>query len=949
MTRFTVVLALGLVLGSTTHAHALPIGIAIAGAIGLGGLGIGTTIVGALIMGAIGVGAQLILGALMRKKGSADVGGTTGKMQTGGVVPRSFPFGAKAPVTHSLTYWNSFGQDGKTPNAYVAFEFALSDLPIGGGNYALQEIWVNGSQVTWHPEWGPETYGIVVPEFIRDDVRHMWVEVFDGTQTTADSFLVSQFSADPDWPYLSSRVGFGVVKVRIVCRLNRDLFSGYPSFKFVCKGVPFYDPREDSSVGGSGDQRWNTPEEWGEAPENPITVAYNVIRGISYDGEWFFGGQTASAAQLPFASWVAAQNECDVEIENEDESTELQFRCAGEIRLDMEPADVVDDLMRACNGQIGEIGGVYKPHVGPAGVAVLSITDDDIRTDEEQTYEPFFGLQDIVNSINAKYVEPGDGWTAKDAPALVDTDLEAEDGGRRQPVDLQYEYVPFGRQVQRQIRAALLDYRRERRHALPLAPEAWRLEPAIDFISWTSERNGYTSKLFSVETSTDMDGYLVGVAIKEVDPSDYDDVSSVPPTVTPNPLVDVPVQGINDVDIEGVVIQGAGERAKAGARLIWDGEDQDDVRAVAFQIRVDGETDPIYQGETSESAVAAGEYIVSANLSPATDYEGRLKFVPYSGRLTSWSDWIEFTTPDVRLSYDELAEKVQALDRLVAERFRSIDAKLDEVGGAVASIESVTTEQDLFLVERARRISASLGGAKASITETQIVQATVVNALAALGIDVEAALGTDSAAGFLRIIASVDGGGALAALLFGVSTTENGVTEGAAFKMIASGGQSLIQLVADQTQILDENGDPFATFDGTDATLYIDRIRRFTASQFQQLKSTDSTVRSISSGMSWLNIWSTTFDLEQDGDTLFLYSYNLTPVTGPGYICDIRVKVDGNVYEQRRLANFQQGFWFAEAMDAGSHSFDVEIGNCSSGSGTSSFHPQILLLPNSTK
>ena len=92
-------------------------------------------------------------------------------------------------------------------------------------------------------------------------------------------------------------------------------------------------------------------------------------------------------------------------------------------------------------------------------------------------------LTELMNSINAKYVEPGEGWTAKDAPALIDEDLEAIDGGRRQPVDLQFEYVPFARQVQRQCRAALTDYRRERRHALPLAPEAWRLEAAIDFVS----------------------------------------------------------------------------------------------------------------------------------------------------------------------------------------------------------------------------------------------------------------------------------------------------------------------------------------------------------------------------------------------------------------------------------------------------------------------------------
>lgn len=651
------ILALGLVLGAMSHAQAEPISTVIGLTALIGGLGFSTAVAGAiggfLITLAAGLGLNLLSAALLRKRGSADVGGTTGKMQTGGVVPRSFPVGEKALVTHSLVYWNSFGQDGKTPNAYVAFVFALSDLPVGGGRAALQELWPNGTKATWNPEATPGTYGIAIPEFAKDGTDYMWVEVFDGTQTEADPLLVSLFENDTNWPYQDTRIGTGVVYVRVICRLNRDLYSGYPSFKFVVKGVPFYDAREDDTAGGEGDQRWSDDSTWA-ATENPIAVSQNVIRGIRYNGEWFFGGQTVSAAQLPSSAWFAAANECDAEIENEDETTEAQFRCAGEIRLDMEPADVIDDLLRACNGRIGEIGGVYKPHVGAAGTAVLSITDDDIRTDEDQTFEPFFGLQDIVNSINAKYIEPGEGWTAKDAPALVDAALEAEDGGRRQPVDLQYEYVPFARQVQRQNRATLTDYRRERRHVLPLAPEAWRLEPAIDFIAWTSERNGYTSKLFSVEGATDMDGYLVGVTLKEVDPSDYDDWTSVVPDVLEPPIVLTPSQGIAGADIDGVTVQGAGGRAKPGALLQWNGDDQDDVRAVAFQIRVDGETDLTYSGETPESAVAQGTYIVTANLNGATDYEGRLKFVPFSGRATTWSDWIAFTTPDVRVTEADL-------------------------------------------------------------------------------------------------------------------------------------------------------------------------------------------------------------------------------------------------------------------------------------------------------
>ena len=720
-------LALGFVLGATTHAQALPIGIAIAGAIGLGGLGIGTTIVGALIMGAIGIGLQFVAGALLRKRGSADVGGTTGKMQTGGVVPRSFPFGEKASVTHSLVYWNSFGQDGKTPNAYVAFVFALSDLPIGGGRAALSELWVNGSKVTWNPAATPATYGIAISEFNKDGRDHMWVEVHDGTQTTADSFMVSQFSGDANWPYQNTRIGTGVAYVRVICRLNRDLFSGYPTFKFVCKGIPFYDVREDTTAGGSGSHRWSTQSTW-ENTENPITVAYNLIRGVSYDGTWFFGGQTASASQLPFAAFAAAMNECDATITNEDATTEKQFRCAGEIRLDMEPADVIDDLLRACNGQIGETGGVYKPYVGAAGVAVLSITDDDIRTDEDQTFEPFFGLQDIVNSINAKYVEPGEGWTAKDAPALIDEDLEAIDGGRRQPVDLQFEYVPFARQVQRQCRAALTDYRRERRHALPLAPEAWRLEPAIDFVSWTSERNGYTSKLFSVIAVTDMDGYLAGVSLKEVDPGDYDNVSSIAPDINIPPLVYPPAQAISDFAVEPITLDAFAAVPRPGIRLTWDGDELDDVIGVQFEVRRYETTDVVFEGQSPESTVATGVFDISANLAAYTSYQVRARFVPGSGRTTTWSNWLPVVTPRINVNWlaldDDLRRRLDDVlgyaESTIWTRIREVQALLEGLGEATA--REASSSMTL--------IAGVEGRSKAAIIQEQDVRATEDQALA---------------------------------------------------------------------------------------------------------------------------------------------------------------------------------------------------------------------------
>lgn len=678
----TGLIALWFFLGATKHAHALPVAGVIAGLFFAAGT-TAFTIASAVISIALGVGLNIVASLLMRKSPSQDIGGTTGKLQGGGVVPRSFPLG-RTVVTHSLVYANTFGQDGKTPNAYMSVVYALADLPVGGGNSCLAEWWCNGSKVTYNPVATPETEGIPIPEFAKDGRNHLWIRVYDGTQTTADSRLVALFGSDADRPYGSDRVGNGVVYVVVTCRLNREVMSGVPQSKFVLNGIQLYDVRDDTTAGGDGSQRWATQSTWGASPTNPIVQAYNVIRGISYDGQWFYGGQTVSAAQLPIAAWSAAANECDALVDKAGGGTEAQFTAAGEVRCDMEPGDVLDMLLIACNGRMGEVGGVYKPHVGAASSAVLSITDDDILSTSASVFNPFKGLAEQVNFVTGKYIEPGEGWAAKDAPELASVDLEAIDG-RRNPVDVTYDFVTNGRQVQRLMKSALLEARRERTHVLPMPPDAYFLEPAVDTISWTSTRNGYVNKLFRVDQFDDEDNIGIGLAVTEVDPSDYDwnantDEQAI--VIAPTPLVFPPSQTIEDFAVEPITISAAAGVSKAGIRITWDGDDLDDVIGVEWQVWTSDLSALVAEGVTAPSTVPLGEALIEVGLVSSTTYKVRARFVPGSGRSTSWSSYATVTTQDVRVDFD-------ALDDLLQAEVEKAQAALDDASDIRKAISQI--------------------------------------------------------------------------------------------------------------------------------------------------------------------------------------------------------------------------------------------------------------------
>src|SRR5690606_9894772 len=187
-----------------------------------------------------------------------------------------------------------------------------------------------------------------------------------GNQTVADTYLRRVFGNDSQRPWSADMVGRGVAFAVITAKVKEDLFTGPPQCRFEVQGISLYDPRKDSTVGGSGSHRWSDPSTW-EFSDNPAVVIYNILRGIYYNGQWIWGGQVP-LTRLPLSNWFAAMNECDRLVPGAEVPTEKQFRCGAEIRLNEEPLDVIERLLKVCNGKMAEIGGVYKIRVGAPGL-----------------------------------------------------------------------------------------------------------------------------------------------------------------------------------------------------------------------------------------------------------------------------------------------------------------------------------------------------------------------------------------------------------------------------------------------------------------------------------------------------------------------------------------------------------------------------------------------------
>lgn len=564
----------------------------------------------------------------------------------GGTNPSTFILGTYATSGNAVAPPMSHGSAGRTPNAYLTYVIDLGDV----AGQTLRRIVVDGTYVAIGAT-ATSDYGRPLLGELED---YAWVTFRDGTQTTADATLMSKYSGYPERPWASDMIGTGVPQAIVTFRYNTEKFTGLPELRFECGGIPVYDPRLDTSVGGSGAHRWATRSTW-SASDNPMVLIYNILRGIPLPGLGVWGGGI-EAADLPLAAWFAAMNECDVAVSLAAGGTEPAFRAGYEVRVDQTPAEVIEALLAACNGQLAEVGGVWKPRVGGPGLPVMFFSDDDIVVSRSQEFRPFPGFEDRFNGATASYPDPEALWETKEAPPLYNAVWEAEDGGRRLERALALPAAPYPAQVQRLMRADIAEARRFAEHSLVLPPDAAILEP-LDAVSWTSTRNGYTAKGFECfEVADDQTRLLQALVIRERDAADHvwttdDELPwSVASTVTVLPEA----QTLEDFAVAGHEIEDAAGNARRPAiRATWDGADQDGVDGVEIEVRLSGGA--VVTTWTSPD-VAIGEAILSAGLVDDEAYEVRGR--PVIDSPADWTAWLAVTTPATRLGQIDLDGRV---------------------------------------------------------------------------------------------------------------------------------------------------------------------------------------------------------------------------------------------------------------------------------------------------
>ena len=607
---------------------------------------------------AVGLALNGIASAIQRKKqGAGKTPGVNVQLQQGADQPRSFGVGQFA-TAGSLVYHNSWGSVGGTPNAYYTRVTAVSDLPITG----LVEVWLDGQKCTLDVANADAEKGFPIVNYrtnssgealtvtdgdvswqsVTGTTDHAWVKFYDGNQTEADDFLVSTVST-PERPWTTSEVGVGVAYMVLTCRFNQELFQGAPRALYVFDGIPLADP--STGQVGTGDNL-------------PALQAYQVLKGLYFQGSWFYGLQGVSDARFDADDWIAQIEKCRAPVPGGSSMTNAEkeeafgsttvpasYRSGGEIAVDIEIASALESILTACNGRLVDTGWKYRLLIGPSSEADVTITDDDILSSAEQAFTPFLGLADTTNGVTAIYPEPEEEWQNQSAPPLYVAEYEVADGNRRLVEQADLPMVPYREQVQRLMAATLAEARRARRHTISLGPKYWALEPG-DVISWTSERNGYASKMFRVDGLYDLPTADIVVDLTEIDPSDYSwDASQDFRPVARGSIKkqNSTAQSFSGLEPRALTLNETDSGYDVAIRVGWT-PGLDMISRVRYQVRRSGESIPFV--DNSSVDYREGFAVVTSGISYDTEYEVRAIYIPSNARRVYWSDWSSVRTDE---------------------------------------------------------------------------------------------------------------------------------------------------------------------------------------------------------------------------------------------------------------------------------------------------------------
>jgi hypothetical protein len=289
----------------------------------------------------------------------------------------------------------------------------------GAGIESIDEIYVDDKLVTWSGALTDGTLRTVNSSdtnFYKDGTSLISVQGFYGLDNQSASSLLQE---QANWTTNHKLSGLAYLAIRL--KWNQDAFSGIPEIRVTLKGKKIYDPRLDSTKGGSGSHRQDTASTWAYS-KNSSLILLDYLRNARYGK-----GLPNSAFETNYDSFKTSANTCETQVTPYTSATDINlFETHAVLDSEKKVIDNVRELLVPMRAIFNYTQGKYKVIIEGTGSSQLLLTKDNVVSEVKLQGE---NKSEKYNRVVGTFTNPSKDYQSDTVsyPPYDDSALAVED------------------------------------------------------------------------------------------------------------------------------------------------------------------------------------------------------------------------------------------------------------------------------------------------------------------------------------------------------------------------------------------------------------------------------------------------------------------------------------------------------------------------------------------
>ena len=264
-----------------------------------------------------------------------------------------------------------FVESSGTDNQYLYVAGVLCEGG-GAGITAIDEVYVDDKLVTFDGALSDGTIRGVSSgdtNFYKGGESLISIQGFFGLDNQSASSLLDETT---NWTSDHKLSGLAYVALRF--KWNQDAFNGLPEVRVTVRGKKIYDPRLDSTKGGSGSHRQDTASTWAYSANSSL-VLLDYLRNSRYGK-----GLPNDAFETNYDSFKTSANTCDTQVTPYSGATSdiNLFETNAVIDSEKKVLENVRELLVPMRAIFNYTQGKYKVIIEGSGSSQLLLTKDNV-------------------------------------------------------------------------------------------------------------------------------------------------------------------------------------------------------------------------------------------------------------------------------------------------------------------------------------------------------------------------------------------------------------------------------------------------------------------------------------------------------------------------------------------------------------------------------------------